>query len=72
MTPEETKKHLEDVHGVHVSDDSIADLEVADWEELHQIDHDEWLADQHMHDDDEAHRRIWCDPDVKLERVDDE
>jgi hypothetical protein len=51
MNEQELKEHLENVHGVHVSDDSADNLELPDWAELHQIDHDEWLADQHMHDE---------------------
>jgi len=68
MSPEELKEHLEKVHGIDTQDDSI--LGDINWEEAHQIDHDEWLADQHEHN--WAHIRIWHDPDVKLEQVDNE
>jgi hypothetical protein len=47
MNPAELKEHLEQVHGIDTTDDSI--LGDIDWQEAHQIDHDEWLADQHEH-----------------------
>jgi hypothetical protein len=47
VNPQELKEHLEQVHGIDVTDDSI--LGDIDWREAHQIDHDEWLADQHEH-----------------------
>jgi hypothetical protein len=43
VTAEELRRHLEDVHGVDVTDIEIS------LEEAHQTDHDEWLADQHTH-----------------------
>jgi hypothetical protein len=39
----ELKEHLEQVHGVDVTDIELS------LEEAHAIDHDEWLADQHTH-----------------------
>jgi hypothetical protein len=48
MTHEELKEHLEHVHGIDTTDDSV--LGDMDWEECHQIDHDEWLGeDAHTH-----------------------
>jgi hypothetical protein len=45
VTHEELIEHLENVHGVDADGIEIA------LREAHQIDHDEWLADQHTHDE---------------------
>lgn len=66
----ELKEHLEQVHGIDVTDDSI--LGDIDWEEAHQTDHDELIADEHDHECNPACTRIWHDPDVKLEQIDNE
>lgn len=51
MNEQELKQHLQGMHGVDTSGTPVCDGQEITWEEAHVVDHQEWLGDDHQHEE---------------------